>query len=71
MSGFFIRKSLWLCAVLLFILLQMIEDLREEVSFKSHDFVHVKSLVLFLLQMIIQAASVRRFTSLICFFVGE
>lgn len=71
MSGFFIRISSWLCAVLLFILLQMIEDLREEVSFKSHDFVHVKSLVLFLLQMIIQAASVRRFTSLICFFVGE
>lgn len=68
---FFVRKSSWQCAVLLFILLQMIKDLRKEVSFKAHDFVHVKSLVLFLLQMIIQAASVRRFTSLICFFVGE
>ena len=49
----------------------MIKDLRKEVSFKAHDFVHVKSLVLSLLQMIIQAATVRRFTSLICFFVGE
>ena len=49
----------------------MIKDLRKEVSFKAHDFVYVKSLVLSLLQMIIQAATVRRFTSLICFFVGE